>query len=167
MLRCSRCLGTTYCASACQRKMWPTHKRLCEMAGDFAGGASPSARDARILSWEKRAAEGHVQSQFLLASSYDLGSCVAEDPLLAVHWYEAAAEGGHARATNNLGSMYFRGAGVRQDVKRAASLYKRAAEMGDSHGMGTFAMCLEHGHGVAKDTVAAAIWRAESLAPAD
>jgi hypothetical protein len=32
MSKCSKCLVARYCSSECQRKAWPTHKKVCKAA---------------------------------------------------------------------------------------------------------------------------------------
>ncbi len=65
---------------------------------------NPARSDASAAArWLSRAAEqGHVESQFLLASLFERGAGVPKEERRALELYRKAAKAGHTRAMHNL-----------------------------------------------------------------
>ena len=80
---------------------------------------------------QRQAAAGTVEAVFLMGSAYDEGLGVAEDPAVAVAWFDKAAAAGHTLAEHNLGNAYAAGRGVAADPARAVEWWLKAAAKGD------------------------------------
>lgn len=88
------------------------------------------AFSARLLS--VLAKNGHVKSQYLLATQYDVGLGVDRNEHSSFFWYKKAAKGGIDVAQHNLAVAYAHGSGVEADLSKALTWWKRAAQAGNS-----------------------------------
>lgn len=86
-----------------------------------------SARLLRVL-----AMNGHVQSQYLLATQFDAGLGVNRDESSSFYWYKKAAKAGIDVAQHNLAVAYAQGNGVEADLSKAITWWKRAANLGNA-----------------------------------
>ena len=110
----------------------------------FAGLSSPAwaDRDAGVKAmldgdYARAVAEltplaekGDPESQFDLATLFDTGKGVPQDPARAFIWYERAARQGQKAAQFNLGVMYEDGVGIAVDPVRAYLYYALAVNGG-------------------------------------
>ena len=85
---------------------------------------------ARLLS--TLAKDGHVQSQYLLATQYDAGLGVAKNELSSFYWYKKAAKAGVDIAQHNVAVAYAQGHGITADLAKAIIWWKRAAKAGNT-----------------------------------
>ena len=96
------------------------------------------------------------------------GDGFAQDPVLAVNWYEKAAEAGSTHACNNLAYLfaYHPVKEIEQDLKKALSYYKQAADLGDQNApanlYATAMNLLEGKQGLTKDPQTAVLWFKEA-----
>ncbi|MDR3389435.1 MAG: tetratricopeptide repeat protein [Rudaea sp.] len=91
----------------------------------------------------RQAAElGDAWAQYNLGHLYLDGNGVDRDPLLASHWYAAAAAQGHPRAMNLLARCYEEGWGVARDSTLAEYWYEKSAEGGYFRGQYNWATIL-------------------------
>ena len=95
--------------------------------------------------------DGHLEAQFSLAYSYDVGRGTTRDYVKAVEWYKKAANSGHTIAMNNLGLKYLNGLGVEQDYQKAFMWFEKAASKDYYGAYSNVAYCYEFGRYVAKD----------------
>ena len=95
--------------------------------------------------------DGHLEAQFSLAYSYDVGRGTTQDHVKAVEWYKKAANSGHSTAMNNLGLKYLNGLGVEQDYQKAFMWFEKAASKGSKAAHSNMAYCYEFGRYVAID----------------
>jgi len=84
----------------------------------------------RHADWEKAAALGWPDGQWLMGHCYHMGVGVDVDYARALELYRQAAVAGHLLAINHLGYMYDAGQGVPLDKAEAVRLYRQAAEAG-------------------------------------
>jgi TPR repeat protein len=131
-----------------------------------AGFGAPSAAQVAVpenygqaLAWyEKAAAKGDADAQYLLARALEDGLGRAADAKGAAKWYEAAALGGHADAQFSIGQLYLDGRGVARDQAKAAKWFAAAAAQGRIRAQYNLAVMLEGGRGVTRDLARAADW---------
>lgn len=95
--------------------------------------------------------EGHLEAQFSLAYSYDVGRGTTRDHVKAVEWYKKAANSGHVIAMNNLGLKYLNGQGTEQDYQKAFMWFEKAVSKNYYGAHSNVAFCYEFGRYVAKD----------------
>lgn len=88
------------------------------------------AYSARLLA--ALAEEGHVKSQYLLATQYDAGLGVAKNEYSSFYWYKKAAKAGVGIAQHNLAVAYAQGNGITADLSKAITWWKRAAKAGNT-----------------------------------
>ena len=114
-------VATLLLGSGCARadEAWDLYRQL------KAGNCGPAMRTL-----QDRAAEGAVEFQFVLGSSYRTEVCGKSDSVLAMKWLRRAAEQGHDIAQFFLGDMFRLGLGVPKDMRLAAGWYMKAAEQG-------------------------------------
>jgi TPR repeat protein len=98
---------------------------------------------------------------------FEEGSSVAENPELAVSWYQRSADLGNADGMRNLGRMLNLGLGVRCDTAKAVSWcdtakavswFRRAVDAGDADAMFELGYCFAEGLGVARNAIHAGSW---------
>ncbi len=80
--------------------------------------------------YERAAADGVADAQFLLGRMLETGRFRPRDAATAAGWYEKAATQGHRLAQFRLGTMYVTGFGVAADPAAAAGWYEKAAAQG-------------------------------------
>jgi TPR repeat protein len=81
----------------------------------LSDGASAFGRGDYVIAFRKLrplAERGSADAQAILALMYQQGNGVAQDAVMAAHWYLAAAEQGHVGAQYQLGLLYDKGQGV-------------------------------------------------------
>ena len=81
----------------------------------LSDGASALRRGDYVTAFRKLrplAERGYAEAQAELAFMYQQGFGVAQDAVMAAHWYLAAAEQGHVAAQYQLGLLYDKGQGV-------------------------------------------------------
>ncbi len=128
---------------------------------DAGSTADKQKRLARAVRWFWRAAEnGHVPSQYRLATLYELGSGTPKNYAEANKWYRRAAEAGHVKAMHNLAVLLAQGQGVQIDHEAAAKWFQKAADHGLSDSQYNLAVLYERGFGVKQDTAKAYQWYA-------
>ena len=119
--------------------------------------------------YEKAAAQGNANAQFMLGLIYANGQGVPQDYAMAREWYEQAAVQGNANAQNNLGALYFNGRGVLgmlfhfgqgmpQDYAKARQWYEKAAAQGHGQAQSNLGLQYQHGRGVPQNYVRAYMW---------
>jgi TPR repeat protein len=81
----------------------------------------------RILPYAK---EGNKSAQYWIASMYQNGDGVKQDPSLAVKWYVKAAKQGDIGAQYALADMYASGIGGPPNYDQSVKLFTQAAEKG-------------------------------------
>lgn len=106
----------------------------------------------------ERAKRGDSRAQHSLATRYEFGIGVAEDPVKAVYWYRKAAESGNELAQVSLGQSYREGRGVTQSFAEAAKWYRLAATTGDSMAQFALGNAFYEGEGVPQNHRVAACW---------
>ena len=123
--------------------------------------------------WFRRAAlQGHVQSTFNLAASFEAGWGVEVNFASAADWYRKAASLGDVTAMVNLGIFFSEGRpGVEQDCQAAANIFREAIERGSVKALWDMGVLLfRKGDGVLEESQATAFsyWqRAADLGHAD
>ena len=70
--------------------------------------------------------EGHLEAQFSLAYSYNIGRGTAIDYAKAFEWYKKAAMSGHLVAMNNLVILYVNVNGTEQNYQQVFMLFETA-----------------------------------------
>ncbi|OGI51632.1 MAG: hypothetical protein A3B81_06650 [Candidatus Muproteobacteria bacterium RIFCSPHIGHO2_02_FULL_65_16] len=102
-------------------------KAMLALAGYYSGKAAPR-NDAEAFRWyERAAARGNSEAQYVLGTWYMDGRHVGKDPRRAVALYESAANRGNPDAAQSLGYHYEHGVGIVADRERAIEYYYRAA----------------------------------------
>ena len=102
-------------------------KAMLALAGYYSGKAAPR-NDAEAFRWyERAAARGNSEAQYVLGTWYMDGRHVGKDPRRAVALYESAANQGNPDAARSLGYHYEHGVGIAADRERAIEYYYRAA----------------------------------------
>jgi hypothetical protein len=132
------------------------------LSGQEAGTLADKQKQlARAVRWFRRAAEnGHVPSQYRLATLYELGRGTPKNYTEASKWYQRAAEAGHVKAMHNLAVLLAQGQGVTPDHEAAAKWFQKAAEHGLADSQYNLAVLYERGFGVEQDTAKAYQWYA-------
>ncbi len=112
--------------------------------------------------YEKAAADGMAEAQYLLAYSYYMGEGVERNYTSAAQWYKRASAQKHVKAEYNLAYCYMNGRGVPRDYDRALELLTASAEGGYVQAMVTLAECYEKGVLVAEDSSMSEMWKKRS-----
>ncbi len=81
---------------------------------------------------KKRAEEGEVTAQKVLALSYMIGLDFEKDTVRAAELLKKAANQGDAEAQEMLADAYFYGSGITQDRAQAFNWYEKAASQGNA-----------------------------------
>ena len=112
-----------------------------------------------LLSCERLAQNGDVESQTILGMLYEEGSKNRfPNYHKAAMWFRKAAEQGDSNAQWWLGQLYMRGVGVLQDFAAARQLFKQSAEQDKSFAKWDLGKMYRDGMGVSKDYVLAHMW---------
>lgn len=120
-------------------------------AGPF--GASPAVEELY-----RKAGEGDVQSQYLLAMRLTNGRGVSQDYGAGVQWFTKSALGGHAKGQYMLGVALSAGRGVDRDFVAAIAWYERAAVQGHARAQYQLGDAYANGRGVGKEPAWAVRW---------
>jgi uncharacterized protein len=133
-----------------------THAQAQGNANFEAGVAAYQANDLPLAykAFLAAAREGHVDSQFNVASMYEQGIGVGKDEKEAVVWYDKAASQGSAAAQFNLGVLYENGRGTSIDFAKANEWYRKASVQGDALAIGNLGMLYVRGQGVKENKIA-------------
>jgi TPR repeat protein len=91
------------------------------------GGASDSSDD--VVSITRRADAGEASAQYELATRYQIGTGVPEDPKRCFELALKAAQQGHMGACLMVGDCYHGGHGVDLGYKQALDWYRKASEL--------------------------------------
>jgi TPR repeat protein len=128
---------------------------------DTGNAADKQERLARAVRWFQRAAKnGHVPSQYRLATLYELGRGTPKNYVEASKWYSRAAEAGHVKAMHNLAVLLAQGQGVQLDHEAAAKWFQKAADHGLADSQYNLAVLYERGFGVEQNAAKAYQWYA-------
>ncbi|MGI4851348.1 MAG: tetratricopeptide repeat protein [Janthinobacterium lividum] len=146
-------------------------KRSFEDAG-FSGKSSLTAKKIKteennIDVLIKKANQGDVESQFILARSYFKGEGVERNMEKAFEWYSKAAEQGDFRAQGNLANCYSKGKGVERNMEKAFEWYSKAAEQGDARAQNILGNCYLKGEGVERNIEKAFEWYSKAAEQGD
>ena len=120
-------------------------------AGSF--GVSPAVEEMY-----RKAGEGDIQSQYLLAMRLTNGRGVSQDYGAGVQWFARSALGGHAKAQYMLGIALSAGRGVDRDGVSAVAWFERAAAQGHDRAQYQLGDAYANGRGVGKEPAWAVRW---------
>ena len=120
--------------------------------------------DQLVGAVRRQADLGAVEALFLMGTAHDEGLGVAEDPAVAVTWFQKAAAAGHTLAEHSIGNAYAAGRGVAADPAAAVTWWTRAALKGDAVPQLRLGEAYERGTGVAADRAQARRWYADAAA---
>lgn len=112
----------------------------------------------------RQAGLGSIEATFLMGTAYDEALGVAEDPAVAVTWFQKAAAADHTLAEHNLGNAYAAGRGVERDPAAAVIWWTKAALKGDAVPQLRLGEAYEQGTGVSADLAEAKRWYAAAAA---
>jgi uncharacterized protein len=104
--------------------------------------------------FQRAAADGHAESQYILSTLYDSGQGVPQDDTQSAHWERKAAEQGHAYAQANL-SFRFYAAG---NFAEAFAWCQRAAYSNLAWAQYNLGLMYRKGEGVPQSDTEAAYW---------
>lgn len=143
---CSGCHKTRYCAPACQRVSWKSHKPACRARAAALNLDSIAASDARA---RQRAADAH---DFPTAETrFQMAYAEHSEPR-KLDLFELAVEAGSADAAHVLSEIVERGQyGSPRSSRRALELRLRAGELGRELSTIDAAEMLIKGNGVPVD----------------
>lgn len=116
----------------------------------------PLEEERHIRSIIECANTGDVEANYLLATFYDTGQGLPENPREAARLYSYCARRNHWDAQNNLAQMYYQGRGVEQSVYKALFWFKKAAD--HHHAVAQFNLGLYYHQGDKKNYALAAHW---------
>ena len=119
---------------------------------------SAQANEKEVEGYQKAAAQGNADAQYMLGLAYATGEGVPKDAAYAVEWYQKAAVQGNAAAQYMLGLIYATGKGVPKDAAMAASWYTKAAAQGNAAAQYNLGMAYANSEGVTRDLVRAYAW---------
>jgi hypothetical protein len=94
---------------------------------------------------------GYPAAAYALASDYERGSGVTEDPVEALRLYRLAVDGGFILASREIGRLYWAGTGVTQDRDEALRLFVYGAEQGNPFAHWQLGQIFERGEHVTQD----------------
>ena len=112
----------------------------------------------------RQAGLGSIEATFLMGTAYDEALGVAEDPAVAVTWFQKAAAADHTLAEHNIGNAYAAGRGVERDPAAAVIWWTKAALKGDAVPQLRLGEAYEQGTGVSADLAEAKRWYAAAAA---
>ncbi len=147
-------LSTADCSRAPSRGSSAKATRIAGELRDLASNGDTSA----LGQLTARAESGNRAAQYVLATMYDAGNGVPQDPAIAAKWYRKAADQGDASAQFALGVMYSGGQGVARDAGLAVKWFRKSAEQGDSRAQWNLGGMYAQGEGVPKNPVLALMW---------
>ena len=116
-----------------------------------------------LVQWyQEAAAQGDIESQFLLASCYFYGIGVKKDKAEAVKWFRIVANRGDADAQRRMGDCYYYGEGVDVSEKEALKWYRKAAKNGNDFSQAFLGKCYFFGIGTPVNASEAIKWYIEA-----
>ncbi len=158
-------------ATAAENSSAPTafrRMRWLLLLGSMAGSAlgAPSTSEllqqgdyaAAAARFAERAATGDRVAQNNLGVLHQRGQGVAQDPALALQWFERAAAQDLPGAMYNIGMLHLRGYGRPADPGIAAGWFEKAAALGDPEAQFYLGMLHYRGEGVVQNQAEAAGW---------
>lgn len=102
--------------------------------------------------WDKAAAEqDNPESQFSLASDYEIGIGTEKNQKEAIKWLRKSARNGYKEAQYQLGIIYKEGKGIEPDDEEAFELFKKASDQGHTNAKLEIAGMYRNGIGVRQD----------------
>ena len=114
--------------------------------------------EKEIEGYQKAAAQGNADAQYMLGLAYATGEGVPKDAVYAIEWYQKAAAQGNVAAQYMLGLVYATGKGVPKDAAVAASWYTKAAAQGNASAQYNLGMAYANSEGVTRNLVRAYAW---------
>ncbi|PKQ60178.1 hypothetical protein BZG02_20430, partial [Labilibaculum filiforme] len=84
----------------------------------------------KLESLKKKAEQGYMDAQYVLALSYALGEGTLKDEKQAFYWCQKSAEQGHVDAQYMLAQSYVLGKGTLKDEKQAFYWCQKSAKQG-------------------------------------
>lgn len=122
--------------------------------------AGSNAKAVELL--QKLAGEGNALAQLRLGDLYYQGKGVAEDEIMAIHWWKKSAAAGNAEAMYQIAHAYLFGStaakGVADPDREAATWYFQAASAGHAEAAYTLGLLFIAGKGVVEDRNEAIRW---------
>lgn len=112
----------------------------------YAAFKAGNYEEAREI-WQQLADRGNTTAMINLASLFQQGKGVEEDPGHALKYIIDAAELGDPRAQYELGIEYEKGIIVERDIEKATNWLLKSAKQGDQDGQFAYAMMLATGFG--------------------
>lgn len=122
------------------------------------GEDAPKDTSKTVKGYQKAAAQGDADAQYMLGLAYATGEGVPKDAVQAIEWYQKAAAQGNATAQHMLGLVYATGKGVPKDTAKAAHWYTKAAAQGKAPAQYSLGMAYANSEGVTRDLVRAYAW---------
>ena len=119
---------------------------------------APRNTDKKIEAYQKAAARGDAEAQYMLGLAYATGDGVPKDATHAIEWYQQAAVQGNAPAQHMLGLVYASGKGVPKDAAKAAHWYMKAAAQGNAPAQYQLGVAYANNEGISRDLVRAYAW---------
>ncbi len=106
------------------------------------------------------AEKGHAGAMLSLAQMYHKGQGLAQDDVLALHWYVRAAEMGNQEAMNSAARAYELGLGTAKNAAQSVKWSLQSAASGDAEGMFMAGRIYEQGSpaAVSADAAQALAW---------
>jgi TPR repeat protein len=108
--------------------------------------------------FQKAAAQGSVEAQYLIGERYEFGEGVARDPAEAMKWYRQAAENGYAEAQFEIGVRCAQGRDAKQDHAEALRWLQKAANQAYPEALSWMGNMYKEGWGVPQDQMEAYFW---------
>jgi TPR repeat protein len=87
---------------------------------------------SKYMSLLAKAEKGNAQAQYDIATLFNEGEAVKEDPQESFQWFKKAADNGHVESQYRIGSYYSTGIKevCKQDYQQALNYFKKAADNG-------------------------------------
>ena len=127
-----------------------------------------SQREHEAVTWLRKATDaGHTEAALQLASCYEEGMGVEQDPTKAAQLVRRCAEQGVPRAYSWLARLYLNGTGVEKNAREAVALLQRGANLGVRQAQCMLGECLEQGVGIEKTPQTAVNWYRKAAAQED
>ncbi len=121
-----------------------------------------------LVQWyQEAAAQGDLESQFLLASCYFYGIGVKKDKAEAVKWFRIVANKGDADAQRRMGDCYYYGEGVDVSEEEALKWYLKAAKNGNVFSQAFLGKCYFFGIGTPVNASEVIKWYIEAAKQGD
>lgn len=121
--------------------LWTNHKWGYENVDDREIHKSMNSYlEEAFRNVEKAAYNNNARAQYGLGQLYFYDeSCISQDTVKAVYWWNEAVKHNYVRAYNNMGHAYENGiGGLNQNVQKAAEFYRIGAEKGESYAQANY-----------------------------